>query len=372
MNPTTFRGTLKTDDGSLMVPSSHWLLFLTAIIIGPIVPISGQANPPVSSPGRPVTENEGPRIEFVSPVFDFGSVKHGQNVRHDFVFKNIGTAVLEITDVHPGCGCTTAGNWDRRVEPGRTGVIPLQFSSQGFSGPVIKTASVSSNDRRQPSITLQIKGEVWTPFSVTPTMALFSVSDETDASETKVVRIVNQSDQPVTLSSVEGTNSTFKAELHTVKPGKEFELRITAGPPFVSSSVSTPLNIKTSSSEAPTLSVVAQLIVQQPIMAAPDRITLPPGPLPRAMNIAFTVRNSGKNPLVLSDANINIAGVTVNVQELQAGKLFQVVAGFPAGFDLTSDQAVEISLKSNHPKYPVVKVPVVGTPRPSVPPKVSG
>src|SRR5206468_6603052 len=59
----------------------------------------------------------GPKIQFAEIVYDFGKVSSGEVVKHTFVFTNIGTAKLEIKDVRPGCGCTTAGTWDKEVEP---------------------------------------------------------------------------------------------------------------------------------------------------------------------------------------------------------------------------------------------------------------
>src|SRR5216110_2475601 len=73
----------------------------------------------ISPPGA-----SGAKIQFAEATFDFGKVKGGEVVRHDFVFTNNGTAALEIKDVRSGCGCTTAVNWDRQVEPGKTGVMP--------------------------------------------------------------------------------------------------------------------------------------------------------------------------------------------------------------------------------------------------------
>jgi len=88
--------------------------------------------PPGTTPAAAITS--GPRIEFDTNVYNFGKVSSGELVRHDFIFTNTGTSTLEITDVRPGCGCTTAGTWDKKVEPGKTGLIPLQFNSANFGG----------------------------------------------------------------------------------------------------------------------------------------------------------------------------------------------------------------------------------------------
>jgi len=75
---------------------------------------------PTVAPGEK-KESAGPKIQFAEMVYDFGKVSSGELVKHTFVFTNIGTATLEIKDVRPGCGCTTAVTWDKVVAPGKTG-----------------------------------------------------------------------------------------------------------------------------------------------------------------------------------------------------------------------------------------------------------
>src|SRR6266540_6974319 len=148
---------------------------LDGVAVGP-----AQAEDAVTPPEKNVAapESAGPKIQFAGTVYDFGKVSSGEVVKHEFVFTNIGTATLEIKDVRPGCGCTTAGTWDKLVEPGKTGKIPLQFNSANFGGAVLKQATVTCNDPGQSNVTLQIKGTVWKAIDVTPTMAVFNVSSE--------------------------------------------------------------------------------------------------------------------------------------------------------------------------------------------------
>ena len=306
-----------------------------------------------------VAPNTGPKIRFAETVYDFGKVGAGELVKHDFVFTNIGTAVLEIKDVRPGCGCTTAGTWDHQVEPGRTGVVPLQFNSAAFGGMVMKQATVTCNDPAQPSIALQIKGTVWKPIEITPTMAVFNVSSESESNETKTVRIVNNLEEPLTLTDLQCTNHAFQVELKTVRPGKEFELQITAVPPFASRSVISPVSVKTSSAKMPLITVSAYVIAQQPVTVAPAQINLPPGPFTNTVRRVVTIRNTGTNSLVLSEASVNIPGAQVQVQETQPGRYFNLTVEFPAGFQVGPGQQVEVSVKSNHPKHPLITVPVI-------------
>jgi len=346
-------------------------LLIVAGTFGSIASCLAQAEAPSppsgtkSAAGAP--ETSGPKIEFAIQVFDFGKVSAGELVRHDFVFTNTGRALLEITDVRPGCGCTTAGTWDRRVKPGQTGVIPLQFNSANFNGKVTKSATVTCNDRGKSNLVLQITGTVWKPIEITPTMAMFKVSDELQTNETKVVRIVSNLDEPITLSDLQCTNQAFQAELKTVKPGKEFELHITAVTPFTARSINTLVSLKTSSPRVPAINVGAYLTVEQAVVVTPNQITLPAGPLAASLNRAIMIRNNGTNSLALSDASVNIPGAEVRVLETQPGRLFNLTVNFPAGFQIKADQKLEVTLKSNHPKFSFIKVPVF-QPQIAVPP----
>ena len=311
------------------------------------------AQAPTSAPA-----GAAPKITFASTVYDFAKATSGEVVRHDFVFTNIGTATLEITDVRPGCGCTTAGAWDKRVEPGQTGRIPLQFNSAGFGGSVSKAATVACNDSNQPTVILQITGTVWKPIEITPTMASFSFSSEDQTNETKMLRIVNNAEEPITLSDVRSTNPSFKTDLRTVKPGKEFELLVTAVPPFTTPSVFGSISVRTSSAKSPVLNVSTYLSVQQQVVVIPEQLMLPPGPLTNVLNLIVSVRNHGSNPLAVSEAGANVPGVQVAVEELQPGRLFTLRASFPAGFEVKPGQKVELTARTDNPKFPRFQVPV--------------
>src|SRR6266478_4117700 len=80
---------------------------------------------PVAATPETGTNAAGPKIQFAMPIYDFGKVKSGDPVKYSYVFTNIGTEVLEVTHVQPSCGCTTAGDWTHKVDPGQTGTVPV-------------------------------------------------------------------------------------------------------------------------------------------------------------------------------------------------------------------------------------------------------
>src|SRR5262245_35838774 len=151
--------------------------------------VSAQQPPvaPVSTPPAPADPAAviaavtaiGPKIAFETPLYDFGKVKSGEMIKHTFVFTNTGDELLILTNVQPSCGCTTAGEWSRQVEPGKTGSIPIQFNSGSYGGAVHKTVTVASNDKGQPTLVLNLKGTIWKPVDVNPQYAVLQVNSET-------------------------------------------------------------------------------------------------------------------------------------------------------------------------------------------------
>src|SRR5436190_12217646 len=195
----------------------------------------------------------GARIQFSESVFDFGQVTFGKVVQSNFNFTNTGDQLLVIKNVHPACGCTTIKNWSRETLPGKEGTISLNFETINFSGPVGKSVTVTCNDSNQPIVTLQIKGTVWRPINISPPSANFSGA--LDANLCQTIRITNQDEQPLILSSPETSSRAISAELQTNQFGKEYHLLVSLVPPLGAGNLFGKVTLKTSNSKMPILDV---------------------------------------------------------------------------------------------------------------------
>lgn len=310
-----------------------------------------------------------PRIHFASLVHDFGKMKGGEVAKHTYVFTNLGDQLLEVTEVRASCGCTTAGEWSRKVDPGQTGSIPIEFNSGSFSGPVAKSITVTCNDRSQPTVALQLKATVWKPIEVTPQFATLNVTAESPSNST-TVRIVSNEEAPLALFSPESDNPAFSAELRTNQAGKEFQLIVKTVPPLPAGRVQGQITLKTSSTNMPVINVRTWANVQQAVVVMPSQISLPAAPLTNETARTITIRNNAANPLTLREPEVNAKAADVQLKETQPGRNFMLTVRFPAGFEIAQGETVELSVKSNHPQFPIIKVPVRQALRP-VPSAVS-
>jgi hypothetical protein len=323
--------------------------------------------PPSAPQNGAATTNAGPRIQFAEQAFYFGKLDSGQIIKHEFVFTNAGTEALEISAVRTSCGCTTASNWDKHVEPGRTGAIPIEFNTSGLAGTVMKTVGVICNDRVRSNLLLQITGTLWRAFDVSPAQAMFFASADSETNEIRRIKITSNTEEPVTLSEVHCTNPAFQAKLNTVREGKEFELEVTAVAPFQATTNWTAVTIKTSAAKMPLITVNCSLNVQPLIAVIPPQISLPAGPLTNALLSIVSIRNNSTNALVLSEPTVNAEGVELKLEELTPGRFFRLRASFSVGFTNPPGQRIEASLKSSFPRLPVVRIPIVTTLAPSTP-----
>ncbi len=101
----------------------------------------------------------GPQIQFVEKVHDYGDVTKGGNGECVFVFKNVGTEPLLLSQVSASCGCTTP-SWTRDpIMPQQEGRITVKYNTQ-LVGSFNKSVTVVSNSVNDSRIVLQIKGTV--------------------------------------------------------------------------------------------------------------------------------------------------------------------------------------------------------------------
>ena len=333
-----------------------------SVIWGMLTGIGGMgvvfAQPAALPPLPGTVSGGGPRMVFASPVFDFGRLASGQVARHDFIFTNAGDAVLEVTAVRASCGCTTAGEYSRRVEPGQTGQIPIQFNSGAFNGEILKTVTVQSNDPKQPAITLQIKGTIWRPVEVNPQFAILQVTSESVSNATTTVRIIHHLEEPLVLSPPESQNPHFAAELRTNQPGREYELVVRVVPPLEGANRQGVISLNTSLTNPPNILVTAMVFVQPDVVIIPPQIMVPANPLTQDWSTVITIRNQLNAPFELSQPEATVDGVRLHLDEIDAGRAYTLTATFPAGFQFPAG-AAECLIQSSQPRQPVVKIPIL-------------
>lgn len=105
----------------------------------------------------------GPKIVVQQDKFDFGDIKQGEKVTHNFVISNNGGDILKIENVRASCGCTAAVPEKDQIAPGESTELKVTFNSSGRNGKQHKNVYIKSNDFERPEVVLTITGNVVNP-----------------------------------------------------------------------------------------------------------------------------------------------------------------------------------------------------------------
>ncbi len=92
--------------------------------------------------------------------WDFGQVKRGQIVRHDFLLKNETNGVLKITGISTSCGCTASQSDKKSLEPNESTAINVTFNSKKYLGEVKQFIYVNTDNVDLPVVRFVIKAEI--------------------------------------------------------------------------------------------------------------------------------------------------------------------------------------------------------------------
>src|SRR5579871_537854 len=99
-------------------------------------------------------------VKFKELTWDFGKIKQGAPVTHNFAFENISDAPVVIESAVPSCGCTTPIKPEAPIAKGQNDKITAGFNAAA-QGPFNKTITVKVAGIDLP-VQLKITGEVLT------------------------------------------------------------------------------------------------------------------------------------------------------------------------------------------------------------------
>jgi hypothetical protein len=223
---------------------------------------------------------------------------------------------------------------------------------------VTKTPSITSNDKTQPLVRFQIHGTIFKTLDVSPTYAALNIapgaSDETNA----IVHIVNNDTEPLTLQTPTSNAGTFKAEIKTNVPGKNFDLIIRTVPPLPGGNSQALITVGTSSKSTPVINVPVFAVMQPLFSVIPAMLTIPAGPITNSETVSVFLRNMGSQPVALSDPSVDAQGVQAVINTSQPGKVFAASVTFPSGFQMPVGKPMALTVKTDNPRFPTVQVPI--------------
>jgi hypothetical protein len=92
--------------------------------------------------------------------WDFGRVKQGAVLKHDFILKNETKDILKINNINTSCGCTVSSSDKKSLMPQESTAITVSFNSRGYSGAVYQFVYVNTDNPDLKIVKFTIKAQV--------------------------------------------------------------------------------------------------------------------------------------------------------------------------------------------------------------------
>jgi len=316
--------------------------------------------PQIPEPTVKLEPGQVPVIKFDTPIYNFGKVKGGTDVVHDFFFTNTGNGPLEILKVKPGCGCTTAGEHDRIVQPGETGKIPIRMNTKKGGGKITKPVTIFTNiPGAQSQVRLQITGELWQPFDTSPRNAAFGrlTPEKVEEGMVRKLTLTNNLEEKMKPGKVTSTSDNFTAEIKPIVEGKQYEVVVTLVPPLKKGNNSGIIKIDSGLEGQGDVEIRAYAFLTSPIDVSPAELVLTEN---RASELTrkFYINNNGKDELEITNLKCTNESLKMEISDLRGNKkIYQLVVTIPQDY-VAPAQGDMITFNTNNASMKEVKIPV--------------
>ena len=301
----------------------------------------------------------GPMLEVRPSEYDFGRITGGEIARHEFAFANAGDEVLEILDVRTTCSCLEIGNWPKRLEPGQRGTVPVLLYSAAYSRRISESVTISCNDPVRPEVTVTVTATIWRPLDLTPTSAVVEFGRGYYSNASAVVHLTNNLAEPVSFRQVKSSSASVVCEVHTIIPGRAYDLVLRVVPPIPAGNIFGKVALATSLTNVPMLELPFYALLQPDVTLTPPQLELPAGEVTGRLSQTMWIRNFWTNALSLSRPEISDPTVAVKMREAEPGRAFELTLTYPEGYSIGQAGRIELKLKSNHPRFPIITVPIM-------------
>ena len=211
-----------------------------------------------------------PALEIIGgDTYNWGTVKPGDNpLKAKVVLKNTGDKTLNVTEVKPGCGCTTAPISKSAIEPGDTASLSINLNIGSNASDVSKSIRITSNDEKNPTKHLYLKAKVFYPIEIKPTQYFTFNEMEIGMKKEAKIMLKNNTDESITLSEFVTNPNTIQINIigkKILKPGEEFEL-VGIATPDKAGSFNCSVRFKTNNPEMKEIAIQGYGTVKESIM----------------------------------------------------------------------------------------------------------
>ncbi len=326
-------------------------LTITAVALAPSVVLAQAA------------AGHGPKIDVPTKVKDFGIVPQGKTIDATFQIVNDGDQTLEIRAVRPTCGCTVA-SYDKKIAPGRAGLVKAKVDTTDFRGPITKSLLVLTNDAQTPTTTLVVKAVVQPYLEVLPRpLVRFNVIQGETASQD--LTVVTDQKRDFKITKVEASVPFIKASVRPLGPNelvagkykKQYRVTLTVGKDAPVGPVNATVLIHTTHPKAKQLKVRVYGVVRSLLYVTPSQIQFGTVEAKVKPGRNVILVNNRSTAVKVTAAAIGDPAFATQVIPIEEGRRYQIAVTVKADAK-PGLHSTTLTIRTTDPKFPELKVPV--------------
>lgn len=333
---------------------------------------------PTPDPDLVLHGREGPPPEVKVPGelhYNFGTLPLEGSGSHTWEFKNVGQGELEVWLEESTCSCTVArlkgdGEGPKkkiRVAPGESTPIEVSWVAHKW-GRFGHTATIGTSDPDRPAVMLTVYGLILAPVEVRPSESISFPDISNEEPQRAVLSVMSPDRDGMKLTGLITSRPDLITAESRAMPADElakrkvksgFEVAVSIRPGLPLGRFSESLKIVTDHPARPTVDVPITGNAVGPITAFPSRLQMTRVVSAKggSQEIALVVRGGpgAKFEVVSRPKDVN---VTIEPETRPGARgQYRLTATVPPG---TPPGAIyePIVLKTDHPRAPVVKIPV--------------
>ena len=273
--------------------------------------------------------------------------------------------------------------FDKVIHPGGVGKVTASIHTTNFKGDVTKSVTVTTNDPTNKSFSLQIKAKVLVPIDVMPS-EMVSFDGKAGTLQPSTVTVVANGGEVFDIISEETNDAHYKvavapnlvaeagkpapkapkAKAGTLGSGmSSYLVTITPAADLPIGRGNAQVTLKTSHPKAAEVIVRVSSFVRGDVEILPERVTLRLGSTQpddaKVQHVAIRKREGG--PLKILGVESSNPAVKTTLKTVTAGQEFDLAVKYD-GPPPTAVINAEVSIKTDDPKQPLLKVTVYGFP----------
>lgn len=308
-----------------------------------------------------------PKIAAVEPIKDAGTVPKGEKIVQDFVLRNDGDAVLEITNIQPACGCTVA-EFDKSIAPGKTGKVHASVDTSTFNGAIAKGLTVFSNDPATPQLELTIRAKVEPYISIKPGYARY-VTVQGEPVEGDITQTLWTNDgSSMDITGVDSPWPYLKVTYREAKPeerqpdskGKQWRIEMKLSNDAKVGPLAEYVTVHTNHPKQKIVQIPVTGFVRPMIAVTPQVADFGTIELKEATKKVINIRNFATEPIKVTGVEETVKGIEAKLEPLNDGREYQVQLTLSPELAKGSFEG-KLTIRTDSAKMPVLEVPLKGT-----------